>query len=254
MGQTIELKDVFVEYDGINVLSGIDFSADDGEFIGIIGPNGGGKTTLLKVILGLIKPTKGSVKILGRSPKKARRLIGYVPQYAIFDRSFPITVEETVLMGRLGHKGWRPYFTKEDKAKAKKALEDVELLDLKDRQISKLSGGQMQRVLIARAIATDPKLLLLDEPTASIDKHMEDTIYDLLAKFTKRMTVILVTHDIGIVSSYTDRVGCLNRKLFHSGGNEITEEMLHDAYQCPVELIAHGVPHRVVHEHREEES
>ncbi len=253
MEYAIDLENVTVRYDGNTVLESIDFQVEQGKFIGLIGPNGGGKTTLLKVILGMIKPEEGVVKVFGNTPQKHATVVGYVPQYATFDMQFPINVEQVVMMGRLGEKGFRPFFKGEDRRRAKKALEEVDMLGYKDRQISKLSGGQLQRVLIARALASEPKVLLLDEPTASIDKQMEDTIYDILVSMKKDMTMILVTHDIGVVSAYVDAVGCINKKLFFTGGKEISHDMLEEAYQCPVELIAHGIPHRVLPEHRREE-
>jgi len=232
------------------VIEDITLKIRKGDFFGIIGPNGGGKSTLLKAILGLIPVTSGKISIFGRSVHDARRLIGYVPQYAEFDKRFPISVWDVVLMGRRSVRGMHPFYSTEDKQQAIKALQTVQMDGLKKRHISELSGGQRQRVFIARALVSHPKILLLDEPTASVDKEMQKTIYDFLSELNKTMTIVLVTHDIGVLSSYVTRVSCLNRFLFtHDDDRVISKEMLEAAYHCPVDLIAHGVPHRVLDEH-----
>jgi zinc transport system ATP-binding protein len=248
-GKVIELEDVWVHYDGMPILEGVNLSLNQNDFLGIIGPNGGGKTTLLKVILGLVKPSRGKVLVLGHIPGESRKLLGYVPQYSLFDHDFPISVWEVVLMGRSGQAGLFRRYSKEDKEKALQALEMVEMLDYKERQIGKLSGGEQQRVFIARALTTEPKLLLLDEPTASIDTPMQAGFYELLERLKQRMAIILVSHDIGAVSVCVDKIACLNHRLFYHNSREISAEDIEAAYQCSVELIAHGVPHRVLKEH-----
>ncbi len=251
-GEVIRLEDVWVHYNGLTVLEGVNLSVREGDFLGIIGPNGGGKTTLLKVILGLVRPSRGGVSVLGDSPNRARRLIGYVPQYSSFDRDFPISVWDVALMGRLGHKGCFRNYDEKDKGIAAEALKKVEMFDLKDRQIGELSWGQRQRVLIARALATEPKLLLLDEPAASLDTRIEVGLYELLHRLNEEVTIMLVSHDIGIISAYVKTIACLNRRLVYHASKEITPDMLDEAYRCPVDLIAHGLPHRVLSTHREE--
>jgi len=241
----LDVRDVSVAYGNNYVLKDVSLSVDEGEFLGIIGPNGGGKTTLLKVILGIQKPTSGTVRIFGLPPSGAYNLIGYVPQHNIFDGRFPISVWDVVLMGRLGKLGYKPFFTKKDKAIALEALAQVEMEDFRDRQISHLSGGQQQRVFIARALAMRPRLILLDEPTASVDKKMETGIYDLLKELNNEATIVLVTHDVGVLSTYVRKIGCLNKFFIYHDNKELTGEMLEAAYECPVELIAHGIPHRV---------
>ena len=247
--EIIQLSKISASYNGNIVLEDIHLSVHENDFLGIIGPNGGGKSTLLKVILGLVKPDSGSVKIFGKNPLEASAMIGYVPQFRVFDRDFPISVWEVVLMGRLNHKGLLHNYTKEDKRIAHESLKIVDMLDYRDRQIGQLSEGQKQRVFIARALATQPKLLLLDEPTASVDTRMQVGLYELLHQLKKDLTIVLVSHDIGVISSYVNKVACLNRKLFYHGSSEIKPEDLEAAYQCPIEMIAHGVPHRVVKEH-----
>lgn len=247
--EIITLKNVSVEYEGITVLHDHNFTVYNDDFIGIIGPNGGGKTTLLKVILGLIKPSKGEVRVFETSPLKARNKIGYVPQIIEFDRDFPISVRDTVLMGRLARKGLFRVHNKKDYDAVDKALKTVEMLEMKNRKTGDLSGGEMQRVMIARALASEPELMLLDEPTASIDPKMKTDIYNLLKGLKNRMAIILVTHDIGVISSHVDKVACLNCQLFYHDSKEIPRETLETVYQCPVDIIAHGTPHRVLKEH-----
>ena len=247
--EVVRLEEVWVEMDHTPILEAVNLSVDQHDFIGIIGPNGGGKTTMFRVILGLVRPSRGRVTVLGTTPDKARRRVGYVPQDSLFDRDFPASVWDVVLMGRLGRVGRLRRYGAEDRAAAWNALETVEMQRFKDRQIGRLSGGQQQRVFIARALVSDPRLLLLDEPTASVDAPMMEEFYELLNRLKQRMAIVLVTHDLSAVSVYVDTVGCLNRKLFYHHSKEISREDLEAAYQCPIELIAHGVPHRVLRKH-----
>jgi zinc transport system ATP-binding protein len=250
MEKVVELEDVWVRYGNQTILEAVNLELKEPSgLLGIIGPNGGGKTTFLKVLLGLLKPYKGSVKLFGKPPEKNRDLVGYVPQYKGYDLDFPISVWEVVLTGRLSHKGLLKKYTEEDKKATEEALKTVEMYQYKDRQIGKLSGGQRQRVFIARALATNPKLLLLDEPNSGLDPHMQDELYRLLDRLKKQMAVIMVTHDLSAVSVYVDRIACLNRKFHYHDSREIPVEDLEATYQCPVELIAHGVPHRVLEQH-----
>jgi len=245
----VKLEGVWVRRGRQVVLEDINFTVHKGDYIGIIGPNGAGKTTLLKVILGLIKPFRGEVWVFGRRPEDARSLVGYVPQERDFPRDFPIRVIEVVLMGRLGRVApLRPY-REEDREKAFEALRLVEMAHLWDRPIGSLSGGELQRVLIARALVSDPELLLLDEPTANVDLPVETEFFELLERIRRDMTVLLVTHDIGVISTYVEKIACLNRRLYYHGTKEIRPEDLEAVYGCPVDLIAHGVPHRVLKEH-----
>jgi zinc transport system ATP-binding protein len=248
--QVVDINDLWVYYDGISILQGVSLSVEKGDFLGIIGPNGGGKTTLLKVILGLITPSRGKVYVLNRSPKSSRHLIGYVPQYNPFDRDFPVNVHDTVLMGCNGTRGLIKRYSKEDKERAQMALETVGMFTYRNQQLGKLSGGEQQRVFIARALVSRPRLLLLDEPTSGIDSAMQTDFYELLERLKKDVTIIMVSHDISAVSIYVDKIACLNHELYYHGSKEIEPEILEATYKCPVQLIAHGtIPHRVLKEH-----
>jgi zinc transport system ATP-binding protein len=191
----------------------------------------------------------GDVRILGQPVHAGRRWIGYVPQSVEFDHDFPITVEEVVQMGCLGRRGLLRRLTALDYAHVADALQKVGMHDLRQRPIGALSGGQRQRVYIARALAADPHILLLDEPTASVDPQARSSIYDLLRELNTRITIVLISHDIGALSSAVKTVGCLNRTLIYHNEKLLTSEMLEATYQCPIDLIAHGVPHRVFPEH-----
>ncbi len=243
------VKDVCVKYGNFTALEDVNLCLKPLDFVSIIGPNGGGKTTLLKLLLGLVKPNKGTVQVLGKLPEHSRQEIGYVPQNVNIDTQFPINVWDVTLMGRLGRLPLFARYDAHDRELTAESLEKVKMYDLRNRQIGKLSGGQQQRVLIARALVTNPKLLLLDEPTASVDTEIKRDMYELLAELNKQITVVMVSHDIGVVSSYTKTIACLNRKLVYHDEKGISKEMLAETYQCPVDLIAHGVPHRVLAPH-----
>lgn len=245
--KTVEISHLSLKYNEQLVLDDINLSIDENDFMAIIGPNGGGKSTLLKAILGLLSPDSGEIKVFGLEPKKARNLMGYLPQNIKFDQDFPINVFETVLTGR--YHGLFQGYTKKDRKAVLKVLKDVDMYDKKDRQISKLSGGQMQRVFIARAIVRQPKLLIMDEPMASIDPEMQSSFYELMSKLNDDMTIILVSHDVGAVSSHVNKIACLNQKLFYHGDVEDSAKGLEEIYHCPIELISHGIPHRMLKDH-----
>lgn len=251
----IKIEDLSVYYGKTPAITDVCFNVDEREYLGIIGPNGGGKTTLLKAILGLIPTNSGKIEIYGQKISKNRKLVGYVPQIATMDKRFPISVFEVVLTGIL-NKGISPFFKfqLEDKEKAYEALEKVGIQHLRDRQIAELSGGEFQRMLIARALTVCPKILILDEPTASVDAGSREQIYNLLSELNKDMTIILVTHDLLAVSSQVNRLACLNEKLVYHGEPELSENIVTKLYGCPVDLIAHGVPHRVLKKHEEVEN
>lgn len=248
----LHIDNLSVCYKNTMAISDITFDVKDGEYLGIIGPNGGGKSTLLKAILGLVPLSSGTVEIYGDKNNKNKSFIGYVPQFSSVDKHFPITLLEVVLTGCL-KPGLSPFFkySSSNKKTAYELLERVGILELANRQISELSGGEFQKMLIARALAAKPKLLLLDEPTASVDASSRDQIYNLLTELNKDMTIILVTHDLLAVSSQINKLACLNGHLVYHGEPELSEHIVNSLYGCPVDLIAHGVPHRVLREHKE---
>jgi zinc transport system ATP-binding protein len=249
MDHAVEIDSLWVYYNNTPVLEDISVSINLHEFVSVIGPNGGGKTTLLRVILGLIRPQKGEVTVLGTAPRPGSGSIGYLPQYISFDTSFPISIFDVVKMGRYTHPLAR--YTEQDTEKVKQSLERVGMLDFMHRQIGTLSGGELQRVFLARALVRAPQLLLLDEPTANIDPEMRTSFYDLLHELKEDMTIIMVTHDVSIASSYVDSIACLNKRLFYHGSTEGALGKLEDVYGCPVEVLAHGIPHRVLQRHEE---
>jgi len=247
--EVICVEHLWAGYDNENVLEDVTLHVYAHDFIGIIGPNGGGKTTLIKVLLGLLPPSRGRVTIMGEPVATGRRHLGYVPQIVEFDRDFPISVWDVTRMGRLGKRPPLHRYSAEDDDVVADALRRVDLLDLRSRPIGDLSGGQRQRVYIARALAARPEILLLDEPTSSVDARTSASVYELLRELNEHVTILLVSHDIGAVSSYVKTVGCLNRRLFYHGDDHLTADMLELAYHCPIDLVAHGVPHRVFAEH-----
>jgi len=247
--EVVSVQHVWAGYGGRPVLEDVNLSIKELDFIGLIGPNGGGKTTLLRVLLGLLRPTRGSVRIMGMGVKDGRRFIGYVPQSVNLDQEFPISVWQVAQMGRLEGRGLLRRYTGEDDDAVAGALRSVEMLDLRDRPIGELSDGQRQRAYFARALAKQPQILLLDEPLASVDPGVSAEVYELLHELNRSITVLMISHDMNAVSSYVKTVGCLNRRLFYHGEKEITPEMARQAYACPIDLIAHGVPHRVFPDH-----
>ncbi|TAJ45526.1 metal ABC transporter ATP-binding protein [Methanofollis fontis] len=252
-GAVIEVEHVGVDLGGRTVLEDVSLRICRGDFYAIIGPNGGGKSTLLRVILGLIHPDTGEVRVLGGPPDEQRHLLGYVPQYRTFDFSYPLTVRGMVLSGRLGHIARFPRrYGEEDREAADGAMETMGIADLADRPISALSGGQQQRAIIARALAGNPEVLILDEPTVYVDSPTGEHFMDVLDVLRRQMTVVFVTHDIGVLSRHVTKVACLNRRIYTHDTPEITGDMIQGAYGCPVDLIAHGLPHRVFAEHGEE--
>jgi zinc transport system ATP-binding protein len=248
----IEVKDVTVTLGHQPVLEDVNLSVPRGEYVALIGPNGGGKTTLLRVLLGLVRPQTGTVRVLGADPEEAHGRVGYVPQHARFDLGFPIRVVDVVHMGRLRDRPRPSWMRRGERRKVIEILEQLEIGDLAARPIGKLSGGQLQRVLIARALAVEPELLILDEPTASLDMQSAGAFYDLIQDLARRMTVIIASHDVTGVSSRVGGIACLNRRLYFHPGGELPASAIAEVYGCPVELLAHGVPHRVLGRHDEQ--
>lgn len=292
MKPIIEIKNLSAGYDGRTVLHDVNLSIHERDFLGIIGPNGGGKTTLIKCILGLLKPTGGEIRFnvpekasiqtstegtstetstgristetsieeasakssaqssLQRSSAKSQLFLGYLPQYSTIDRKFPISVEEVILSGLSIQKSLTSRFTPEQREKGKQIIARMGLEGLESRSIGQLSGGQLQRALLGRAIISDPAVLILDEPSTYIDKRFEARLYELLAEINKECAIILVSHDIGTVLQQVKSIACVNETLDYHPDTGVTTEWLERNFNCPIELLGHGtLPHRVLGEH-----
>lgn len=239
MSGAITCRDLSFGYDGKPVLSHVDISIPAGDFVCVVGPNGSGKTTLLKIALGLLKPTAGSIEVLGQTPDRSRGRIGYVPQHPRLDPLFPVSAMDVVLMGRLGRTRAIGAWSAEDRAQATRALDEVGLANRAAHHFASLSGGQKQRVLIARALAGDPELLLLDEPTAGLDAHIEEGFYRLLQELNERLTIVLVSHDLGFVSGFVRSVVCVGQDVVVHPTSEITGQVIADLYGSDMRLVRH---------------
>lgn len=244
----IEIKNLYAGYDGRIVLRDVNLTVCERDFLGIIGPNGGGKTTLIKCILGLLKPVSGEILYNGgRLPPT----IGYLPQYSSIDRKFPITVEEVVLSGLSSKKPLVSHFNALHREKARNVMARMGLEGMEKRAVGALSGGQLQRALLGRAIISDPQVVILDEPSTYIDKRFEARLYELLAEINKECAIILVSHDIGTVLQQVKSIACVNETLDYHPDTGITEEWLERNFNCPIELLGHGtLPHRILGEHK----
>ncbi len=230
----IQFKDVSFGYNHMFVLENMNFFIDQGDFVGVIGPNGSGKTTLLKLMLGLLQPSSGVIEILGKPPRQAGSRIGYVPQAMHVDREFPISVFELVLSGRLSHLNWYGRYCNKDKEAARKALETVRLSDLQYRPFGTLSTGQAQRVLIARALSAHPEILILDEPTASIDPETSEDILRILKGLTSKMTVVMVTHNLRTVIHDTKKVLSVQKGVTEMTPEQVCQHFAYGVYHPPL--------------------
>ena len=250
MNKIVELSSLVAGYNEEVILNDVNLVIRENDFLGIIGPNGGGKTTLLKVMMGLIRPFAGEVIL--HQGNTHRGFFGYLPQVNQIDKKFPITVMDVVLSG-LMHEGSRlGRFSREDRNKAEALLERSGMHIMKNAILGELSGGQMQRVLLARAIISSPQLLVLDEPDTFVDNNFENDLYNFLKELNSEMAIMMVSHDLGMISSYVKTIACVNRGLHYHATNQITDEVL-ASYNCPIDLIAHGkLPHRILKEHKHE--
>ena len=236
----IAVEHLSFTYDGPLVLEDVSFTIAQRDFVSVVGPNGGGKTTLLKLLLGLLRPTRGHVRIFDRPPAEVRRRVGYVPQHAQFDPQFPVTAQDVVQMGRLGAGPCIGPTRRGDKRAALAALDEVGLAEYSSRPLAMLSGGQRQRVLIARALASDPELMLLDEPTANLDLAVQGDFFDLLHRLNERLTVLLVSHDVGFVSQHVRTVVCVARHVDVHATSELDGHAISELYGGPVRYVQHA--------------
>ncbi|NOR26508.1 MAG: ATP-binding cassette domain-containing protein [Desulforhopalus sp.] len=234
----VQIDDLYFYYNGQEVLKDINLTVNKGDFVSIIGPNGGGKTTLLKLILGLLTPSRGTVKIKGKTPAKNGTVIGYVPQVINHNLNFPASAMDVVLMGKYDP-GKRFMFRnkRKDRQEALEALAQLGMADYAGRKITDLSGGQRQRVLIARALVTHPELLVLDEPTASLDTKGQNDFFSLLKELNRELTILVVTHDLLIVSSYAKSIACVNKRLHYHQTVGSTGDLMEAYYSCSVEEV-----------------
>ncbi|MEF9949944.1 MAG: ABC transporter ATP-binding protein [Mucinivorans sp.] len=242
----IEICDLTAGYQGIAAIEHVNLTIYEHDYIGVIGPNGGGKTTLVKTILGLVKPMAGSVRCDGVGHDLR---VGYLPQMTSLDRQFPLSARELVLTGLQGVKHWWQGYSRGDRLRADELLTSMGASHLGSRATSSLSGGELQRVLLARALMCDPRLLLLDEPTTYVDDKFEREFYEILKSLTTRLAIVMVSHDLGTICSYVKSIACVNHTLHYHPSNMITAEQL-ELYDCPIQLLEHGaVAHTVLKKH-----
>ena len=254
MGKLIELRDVTAGYGAKTVLRGVTLDVWSDDFLGIIGPNGGGKTTLLKVILGLLAPFSGTVRFYDGEGREVPSLkIGYLPQMSLIDKKFPISVREVVASGLSAEKPLFRPFNAAQRERVERVIAQMGLEEQADRPIGELSGGQLQRVLLGRSIVSRPRVLILDEPSSYVDKRFESRFYPLLEEINKESAILLVSHDIGTVLTMVKNIACVNETLHYHPGTNVSGEWLNEKFACPIELIGHGdFPHRVLRKHQDE--
>jgi zinc transport system ATP-binding protein len=251
MGKVLEIINLSAGYGSQTVIHNVNLTVNALDFVGIIGPNGGGKTTLIKCIAGLLKPMSGEIRISGNGQTRQAGGIGYLPQVNSFDKRFPISVKEVILSGLLSRKALFAPYSHDDHKEALAIMEKLHITHLAGKNIGALSGGQMQRVFLGRALISKPVLLLLDEPSTFADNRFEAELYEILAGLNDELTILMVSHDLGIIPAYVKSIACVNGELHYHPGPSITPDIL-KVYNCPIELIAHGnVPHRVLHTHHE---
>ena len=234
----VNFENVFFKYNNSNILENISFSILERESICLIGPNGSGKSTILKLILGLHQPCSGKITVFNTTPEQARLNIGYMPQYINFDPFFPVNVKEIVLMGRLNNKN-KGFYSRFDKYAAQEIIEELGLIDLANRQFCELSGGEQQRVLIARALVSNPQLLLLDEPTANVDTLVEEKLSDILKTLHNKMAIIMVSHDLGLVANIFQKVLCVNKKAYIHKTDQLDGSIIEKLYGSKHRLVNH---------------
>jgi zinc transport system ATP-binding protein len=247
----IDIRNITVGYDENIILSDVSLTIHDSDFIGVIGPNGGGKTTLLKAILGLLTPVRGEVVFHDCMTQGNHHRIGYLPQINNIDRKFPISVSEVVKSGLMSKKRIIKAYAKKDLEFAVQLMDQMGIYEIRNKAIGELSGGQIQRALLCRALVNQPKLLVLDEPNTYVDNRFEKELYEKLRKLNENIAILLVSHDLGTISTYVKSIACVNHSLHYHPGNKITPELM-EAYECPIQIITHGrIPHTVLKQHEQ---
>lgn len=244
----VSLRGVGVAYDGCTAIEGVDLDIYDDDFLGIIGPNGGGKSSLVKAILGAV-PHSGRIEIAESLRKGTHYKIGYMPQVSQFDRRFPISIRELVMSGLQTERGFLGFYSSRDKHLAEHLLREAGIADIGARPIGEVSGGQMQRALLCRAVIAEPRLLILDEPTNFVDNRFEHELYAMLQRLNERMAVVMISHDLGTITSVVKSIVCVNRHVHRHDSNILTQEQLLN-YDCPIQVVSHGhIPHTVLEHH-----
>ena len=250
MRPLLEIRNLSAGYDSLIILHEVNLLVNDLDFVGIIGPNGGGKTTLLKAILGLLPPLSGEIIFNDSMTYNNSHRIGYLPQINNIDRKFPITVYDVVRSGLMSRKRLIGKYTREENERAKDLLSEMGIFEIRTKAIGELSGGQIQRTLLCRALVNNPKLLVLDEPNTYVDNRFERELYEKLRRLNDHLTILLVSHDLGTISTYVKSFACVNGSLHYHAGNQVTPELL-EAYECPIQIISHGeIPHTVLYTHK----
>ncbi len=249
MNTIVELRNISAGYHEHIALRDVNLVVNENDFIGVIGPNGGGKTTLVKVLVGLLQPIRGEIFLNETLVRQKGNLIGYLPQVSRFDIKFPITVEDVVLSGLMSQSSMLYSFSRQQRTKASELLAEMGIEHLRLKPIGELSGGQMQRVFVCRAVISSPKLLILDEPNTFVDNKFESDLYETLRQLNKKMAIMMVSHDVGTISYYVKTIACVNTYLHYHPSNIITETQL-ASYGCPLQLLTHGdIPHTVLKSH-----
>lgn len=247
----VNVRNITVGYDENIILTDVSLTIHDSDFIGVIGPNGGGKTTLLKAILGLLTPLHGEVIFHECMTEGNHHRIGYLPQINNIDRKFPISVSEVVKSGLMSKKKIIKSYSKKDLEFASQLMDQMGIYEIRNKAIGELSGGQIQRALLCRALVNQPKLLVLDEPNTYVDNRFEKELYEKLRKLNENIAILLVSHDLGTISTYVKSIACVNHSLHYHPGNKITPELM-EAYECPIQIITHGrIPHTVLKQHEQ---
>jgi zinc transport system ATP-binding protein len=247
----IDIRHITVGYDENIILSDVSLTINDSDFIGVIGPNGGGKTTLLKAILGLLVPISGEVVFHECMTEGNYHRIGYLPQINNIDRKFPISVSDVVKSGLMSRKRIIKRYDRKDTEFAGQLMQEMGIYEIRNKAIGELSGGQIQRALLCRALVNQPKLLVLDEPNTYVDNRFEKELYEKLRVLNEDIAILLVSHDLGTISTYVKSIACVNHSLHYHPGNKITPELM-EAYECPIQIITHGqIPHTVLHTHEQ---
>jgi zinc transport system ATP-binding protein len=250
MQPLLEIRNLTAGYDSLVVLYDVNLVIHHLDFVGVIGPNGGGKTTLLKTILGLLPPISGEIIFDESMANNNSYRIGYLPQINNIDRKFPISVFDVVRSGLMSRKRLIGKYRSEENERSKELLSEMGIFEIRNKAIGELSGGQIQRTLLCRALVNDPKLLVLDEPNTFVDNRFERELYEKLGRLNEHLTILLVSHDLGTISTYVKSFACVNGSLHYHPGNQVTPELL-EAYECPIQIISHGeIPHTVLYTHK----